>query len=93
MPSECVCCKSRVDSKSQRPFNSVSLRLFVAARRGLPIAKTGSICNSCRMIFLKWRRSTEFVDCLNMIDKKVEEEDVDSNEVSVNVFMKSSSND
>ena len=53
MSIECVCCNGRVDSVSRRPFHGVAMRLFVSARTDWALPDSGSICNACRMRYLK----------------------------------------
>ena len=67
---ECVCCNGRIDSVSRRPFHGVAMRIFVSARTDWALPDSGSICNACRMRYLKWRNNTEFVDVLNNIEKE-----------------------
>ena len=65
---ECVCCNNRVDVKNRRPFHGVAMRLFVSARTNTYLPESGFICNSCRMLYLKWRGNTEFAKVLNQIE-------------------------
>ena len=75
---ECVCCNGRIDSKNHRPFHGVAMRLFVSARTTMSLPDSGSICNACRMCYLKWRNNTEFVNVLNHVEKESTENSVDT---------------
>ncbi len=83
MPTECVCCGSRVDSKDGRPFYGVVMRLYVSARTNLFLPDSGIICVCCRMSYLKWRGKREFAEVLDQIDGKSNETiDDDDKQVS-----------
>ena len=75
---ECVCCNSRIEPKKQRPFRGIALRLFVSARRNMALPDSGSICNACRMCYLKWRNNTEFVSVLDHLEEESNEMIVDN---------------
>ncbi|CAF4392192.1 unnamed protein product [Rotaria sp. Silwood2] len=70
MVIECVCCDTRIDSKNYRPFRGIAMRLFVSARTNLYLPDSGSICNACRMSYLKWRNNTEFISVLNRLEEE-----------------------
>ena len=77
MVIECVCCNVRIDSKSRRPFQGIATRLFVSARTDMCSPDSGSICNACRMSYLKWRNSTEFIRMLNRLEEETNESIMD----------------
>ena len=76
MVIECVCCNRRIHSKNHRPFHGIAMRLFVAARTNMCLPDSGSICNACRMCYLKWRNNTEFVNVLNHVENEFIENSV-----------------
>lgn len=73
MVIECVCCDARIDSKNGRPFKGIPMRLFVSARTNMCLPASGSICNTCRMSYLKWRNNTEFISVLNRLEEEQNE--------------------
>ncbi len=79
MPVTCVCCGARVDSTSRRPFNGIAMRLFVSARTSIPLPKSGWICNTCRLCYLRWRSNIEFADILNDLEKERHDTMMDTN--------------
>ena len=82
MSIECVCCDVRVKPKNRRPFHGIAMRLFVSARKNMSLPESGSICNTCRMCYRKWRNNDEFVEILDRLEEESNEMVVDSgNEV------------
>ncbi|CAF1464569.1 unnamed protein product [Rotaria sordida] len=77
MAIECVCCNTRIDSKNYRPFRGIAMRLFVSARTNMYLPDSGSICNACRMSYLKWRNNTEFISVLNRLEEEPNESIMD----------------
>ena len=82
MSIECVCCDARVEPKNRRRFHGIAMRLFVSARKNMSLPESGSICNTCRMCYQKWRNNDEFVESLDHLEEEPNEMIVDSsNEV------------
>jgi hypothetical protein len=77
---ECVCCDGRVEPKNQRPFHGITMRLFVSARRNMCLPDSGSMCNTCRMCYRKWRNNTEFVTVLDRLEKESDESRMDTDD-------------
>ena len=82
MSIEWVCCDVRVEPKNRRLFHDIAMRLFVWARKNMSLPESGSICNTCRMCYRKWRNNDEFVEILDRLEEESNEMIVDSsNEV------------
>ncbi|CAF3025401.1 unnamed protein product, partial [Rotaria sp. Silwood2] len=56
------------------------MRLFVSARTNMFLPESGSICNTCRMRYLKWRNNTEFVNVLDRLGKESDESIMDTDD-------------
>ena len=80
MVIECVCCNARIDSKSRRPFHGITMGLFVSARTDMCLPDSESICNACRMSYLKWRNNTEFISVLNRLEEETNESILDTDD-------------
>ena len=80
MVIECVCCNARIDSKSRRPFHGITMCLFVSARTDMCLPDSGSICNACRMSYLKWHNNTKFISVLNRLEEETNESIMDTDD-------------
>ena len=73
-----VCCDSRVELKHRRLFHGITMRLFVMARKNMPLPECGSICNTCRMYYRKWLNNVEFIHILDRLEEELKEMAIDS---------------
>ena len=53
MVIECICCNAHIDSKSRCPFHGITMRLFVSVQTDICLPDSESICNACRISYLK----------------------------------------
>ena len=56
------------------------MRLFVSARTDMCLPDSGSICNACRMFYLKWHNNTEFISVLNRLEEETNESIMDTDD-------------